>query len=323
MKKLLAIISVVAMTVCMLTGCRKEETTVNIGMLKGPTGIGAIQIMSEAEAGNYEGYNCTLTPDVTDIVAKLTNGDLDIGALPTNTAVNLYNKTNGDIQMIDINCLGVLYILENGDSIHTPADLRGRTIYVNGQGSNPEYVINYIIRKAGLEPGVDVDIQFKDASEIATMMISGEADLCMLPVPAVTTILMKNPDVRKALDVTEEYAAAADDGSQLTMGCIVARKDFLEKHPEEIALFIKRFRESSGYVLENRAEAAQLVAQYEITGSAEIAEAAIPDCGIVSIEGDDMRPAIEGYLRVLFEASPESLGGAMPGDDFYYTPNSN
>ena len=311
------------MTVCMLTGCRKEETTVNIGMLKGPTGIGAIQIMSEAEAGNYEGYNCTLTPDVTDIVAKLTNGDLDIGALPTNTAVNLYNKTNGDIQMIDINCLGVLYILENGDSIHTPADLRGRTIYVNGQGSNPEYVINYIIRKAGLEPGVDVDIQFKDASEIATMMISGEADLCMLPVPAVTTILMKNPDVRKALDVTEEYAAAADDGSQLTMGCIVARKDFLEKHPEEIALFIKRFRESSGYVLENRAEAAQLVAQYEITGSAEIAEAAIPDCGIVSIEGDDMRPAIEGYLRVLFEASPESLGGAMPGDDFYYTPNSN
>lgn len=323
MKKLLAIISVVAMTVCMLTGCRKEETTVNIGMLKGPTGIGAIQIMSEAEAGNYEGYNCTLTPDVTDIVAKLTNGDLDIGALPTNTAVNLYNKTNGDIQMIDINCLGVLYILENGDSIHSPADLKGRTIYVNGQGSNPEYVINYIIRKAGLEPGVDVDIQFKDASEIATMMISGDADLCMLPVPAVTTILMKNPDVRKALDVTEEYAAAADDGSQLTMGCIVARKDFIEKHPEEIALFIKRFRESSGYVLENRAEAAQLVAQYEITGSAEIAEAAIPDCGIVSIEGDDMRPAIEGYLRVLFEASPESLGGAMPGDDFYYTPNSN
>lgn len=323
MKKLLAIISVVAMTVCMLTGCRKEETTVNIGMLKGPTGIGAIQIMSEAEAGNYEGYNCTLTPDVTDIVAKLTNGDLDIGALPTNTAVNLYNKTNGDIQMIDINCLGVLYILENGDSIHSPADLKGRTIYVNGQGSNPEYVINYIIRKAGLEPGVDVDIQFKDASEIATMMISGDADLCMLPVPAVTTILMKNPDVRKALDVTEEYAAAADDGSQLTMGCIVARKDFLEKHPEEIALFIKRFRESSGYVLENRAEAAQLVAQYEITGSAEIAEAAIPDCGIVSIEGDDMRPAIEGYLRVLFEASPESLGGAMPGDDFYYIPNSN
>lgn len=311
------------MTVCMLTGCRKEETTVNIGMLKGPTGIGAIQIMSEAEAGNYEGYNCTLTPDVTDIVAKLTNGDLDIGALPTNTAVNLYNKTNGDIQMIDINCLGVLYILENGDSIHSPADLKGRTIYVNGQGSNPEYVINYIIRKAGLEPGVDVDIQFKDASEIATMMISGDADLCMLPVPAVTTILMKNPDVRKALDVTEEYAAAADDGSQLTMGCIVARKDFIEKHPEEIALFIKRFRESSGYVLENRAEAAQLVAQYEITGSAEIAEAAIPDCGIVSIEGDDMRPAIEGYLRVLFEASPESLGGAMPGDDFYYTPNSN
>lgn len=311
------------MTVCMLTGCRKEETTVNIGMLKGPTGIGAIQIMSEAEAGNYEGYNCTLTPDVTDIVAKLTNGDLDIGALPTNTAVNLYNKTNSDIQMIDINCLGVLYILENGDSIHTPADLRGRTIYVNGQGSNPEYVINYIIRKAGLEPGVDVNIQFKDASEIATMMISGDADLCMLPVPAVTTILMKNPDVRKALDVTEEYAAAADDGSQLTMGCIVARKDFLEKHPEEIALFIKRFRESSGYVLENRAEAAQLVAQYEITGSAEIAEAAIPDCGIVSIEGDDMRPAIEGYLRVLFEASPESLGGAMPGDDFYYISNSN
>lgn len=317
MKRILAVLTAAVLAASTLAGCGKTKTEVNVGVLKGPTGIGAIQIMSESDSGNYEGYNFTLTPDVTDIVARLTNKDLDIGALPTNVAANLYNKTNGEVEIIAINCLSVLYILENGNSINSVADLKGRTILVNGQGANPEYTLNYILRGAGLEPGVDVDVQFGDPAEISAKMISGEADLCMLPVPSVTTILMKNPDVRKALDVSDEYEAVAGDESKLTMGCLVARKEFVENHPKETEEFIERYRKSIDFVLANPSEAGELVAQYEITGSAQIAEAAIPDCGIVCITGDDIRPTLEGYLQVLFNAAPESIGGAMPGEDFY------
>lgn len=318
MKKSFITVLLVVMAVLCFTACTKQdESEVNVGVLKGPTGIGAVNIMSKSDKNEYEHYHFTLTPDVNDIVAQLTNGDLDIGALPTNTAANLYNKLSGDVELIALNCTGVLYIMENGNSVNSVSDLKGKTIYVNGQGSNPEYVLNFLLKKNGLEPGIDVDVQFRDASEISAMMISGEAMLCMLPVPAVTTICVKNPDVRKALDITEEYAAAANDGSSLTMGCLVARKDFVSENPEAVELFLDRYRDSIEFVLNDTENAAELVAEYEITGNADIARRAIPDCGIVCITGGDIRPTLEGYLQVLYDAAPASIGGKMPGDDFY------
>ncbi|MCQ2537019.1 MAG: ABC transporter substrate-binding protein [Lachnospiraceae bacterium] len=319
LKRVLAALVTAAVIITCMAGCgKKEEANVNIGVLKGPTGMGAISLMDEANNGVYEKYNFTLTPDVSDIVARLTNGDLDIGALPTNTAVNLYNKTNGDVQLIAINCTGVLYILENGNSINSVKDLKGKTLLCNGQGSNPEYVINFLLKQNGLEPGVDVDIQFKEASEITQLMVSGQADCCMLPVPAVTTICIKNKDVRKALNVTDEWSKAATDGSQLTMGCLVATKKFITEHPADVKLFVERYEKSIQAVLADVDAAAELVAKYEITGSAAIAKNAIPDAGIVCITGKDMKPAINGYYQVLFDANPASLGGKMPADDFYY-----
>ncbi len=318
-KKIVTLALVAALTVASLAGCgKKEEAEVRVGVLKGPTGIGAVEIMDKSENNEYEKYSFTLTPDVQDIVARLTNGDLDIGALPTNVAANLYNKTNGDIEIIALNCLGVLYILENGDSIKSVADLKGKTIVTTGQGSNPEYVLNFILRKNGLEPGKDVTIEFKESSDVVTTMVSGKADVCMLPVPAATTVLAKNKDVREALDVTAEYDKVATDGSTLTMGCLVARKSFIEDHPDDIKLFLDRYAKSIEHVLSDVDASAELVAKYEIVGAAAIAKQAIPKCGIVCITGKDIQPAIEGYYQVLFDAAPASIGGKMPAKDFYY-----
>ncbi|MCQ2497138.1 MAG: ABC transporter substrate-binding protein [Lachnospiraceae bacterium] len=320
LKKIVSMMVMLAMLLSVLTACSKAgKTDVNVGVLKGPTGIGAVSIMDKSDKGEYDKYHFTLSAEAPDIVAKLSNGDLDIGALPTNVALNLYNKTNGGVKMIAINCLGVLYILENGNSVNSLADLKGRTIYMNGQGSNPEFVMNYLLRQAGLEPGEDVDVQFKDPSEISAMMISGEADLCMLPVPAATAILMKNPDVRKAVDMTKAYDEAANNGSKLTMGCLVATQKFIDEHEAEIELFLERYQKSIEFVTGSIDEAAALVAQYEITGNDKIAKNAIPDCSIVCITGKDMKPAIEGYYKVLFDADAKSVGGSMPGDDFYYS----
>lgn len=319
MKKLVGMLLMVVLLGTMLLGCsQKDEDAVRVGVLKGPTGVGAILIMDKAESGEYDKYSFTLSADPTDIVARLTNGDLDIGALPTNTAANLYNKTNGDIQMIAINCTSVLYILENGNSIQSVQDLKGKTVYVNGQGANPEYVLNFVLRANGLEPGKDVDVQFKEASEISAMMISEKAEICMLPVPAATTVTMKNDKVRMALNMGEEYAKAANDGSELTMGCLVATKSFLSEHPEAVRIFLERYEKSIEEVSGDVKAAAELVAKYEITGNAAIAEKAIPDCGIVCITGKDMKEKLSGYYQVLYDANPASIGGNIPKDEFYY-----
>ena len=303
----------------------EDTTEINVGVLKGPTGMGAIKLMDDAETGVFENYHFTLTPEVTDIVARLSNGSLDIGALPTNVASNLYNKTNGGVKIIALNCLGVLYIARNKNSaaVESVEDLRGRTIYCNGQGNNPEYVINYILRQNGLEPGVDVELVFGEASEISAKMIAGEIDLCMLPIPAVTTVLVKNQDVEIALDLTEEYDAAANNGSTLTMGSLVVRTQFLEEHPEAVDNFLKNYAKTVEEVVSDYDMASELIAKYEIVGSAAIAKKALPDAGIVCITGSEIRSRIEAYYQVLFDANPASIGGAMPGDDFYYEGEEN
>lgn len=319
-KKIFVILSAFVIAATALYGCSEKvgKMEIKIGVLNGPTGIGAVSIMDKADNGEYPKYKFTLSPEVSDIVARLSNGDLQIGALPTNVAANLYNKTNGGVKIIAVNCLSVLYVIENGNDIKTPGDMKGKTVYVNGQGANPEFMLNYILRNAGLEPGEDVNIIFADPTEISAKMVSGEASLALLPVPAATAVMMKNPDVRVALDMGEEYKKASGDESELTMGCLVARKDFADENPDEIELFLDRYRKSIDFTNESVEDAAKLVAKYGITGNEKIAEKAIPEAAVVCITGNEVRKSLEGYLKVLYEADPKSVGGALPADDFYY-----
>ncbi len=262
-------------------------------------------------------YSFSTAAAPTDITSRLISGELDMAALPTNVAASLYAKTNGNVQIVSLNTLGVLYILENGSTIKSVTDLRGKTVYATGQGSNPEYALNYILRKNGLEPNKDVKIEYMDSAELTTRTAAGSAGICMLPVPNVTTVLMKNKNVKIALDLTEEWNKVSG-GSDLTMGCIVVRKNAGLK-AAAISDFLKEYKSSIDYVSKNIPEASKLVAKFEITGTAEIAAAAIPDCNLVCITGrDEIKKAIEGYYRVLFEADPSSIGGSMPNDEFYY-----
>ncbi|MGE4483741.1 MAG: ABC transporter substrate-binding protein [Oscillospiraceae bacterium] len=294
--------------------------SLNVGFLKGPTGIGAAYFMDQANSGVYPiAYNFTMESDPTNIVSALVSGSLDIAAVPTNVAAALYNKTGGNVKIAAINTLGVLYILEKGDSIKSVSDLAGKTIYATGQGSNPEYVLNYILTKNGLEPGKDVTIEYMASDELTTQMAAGNLDICMLPVPAVTTVLMKNTEVRKALDLTDEWDAISADGSVLTQGCIVFRSDKVDE--AALNAFLDEYEESINYTNDaaNLDAAAALAVKFEIVGSEAIAKAAIPDCNIVFVSGaETMKSYLAEYFNVLLAAAPNSIGGSLPGDDFYY-----
>jgi len=293
------------------------SSEVRIGVLKGPTGIGASYLLSQNEEGTtLNRYSVTVLAEATDMIAQVAAGQLDIAAIPTNAAASLYNKTSGGVRLVALNTAGVLYILEKGDTVKSVSDLKGRTIYAVGQGSNPEYVLRYILSGNGIDPDKDVEIVFLDSAELTTRAATGDIDVCMLPVPAVTTVLIKNPDMRIALDMTEQWDALGT-GSILTMGCVVVRSDFLKENALAVKLFLSDYEKSIEYVKTNVKEAGEMCAKYEIVPSAAVATKAIPDCNLIFISGDEIRPAIEGYLKVLFEANPKSIGGKMPGDDFY------
>ena len=295
-----------------------ERTEVRLAMLNGPTGMGAAKLISDNLAGETRNdYQVEVASQPTDLTAKLGKGEVDIAALPTNVAANLYQKT-GNIQMLALNTLGVLYILENGDTVHSMADLAGKTLYATGQGANPEYVLRYLLEQNGLDPESDVNIVWKTSEEVQTLMASGEAELAMLPVPAATAVTMQNPDVRLALDFNDAWEESGAGGT-FTMGCVVARKDFIEEHPQAVEDFLTEYAESIAFIAEGSDEAAQMVVDAGIVPKLPIAKAAIPQANLVCITGSDMLD-INSYYEVLFRADPASIGGGIPDDGFFYLP---
>lgn len=338
-KRLLAL----ALSLTLLAACGSNQTTptpsptaeatpevtaapagedVSVAVLKGPTGLGAAELMAENDAGeSVNHYTFSVLAEPTEAVAGLSRDEepFDIAAVPTNLASALYHKTDGGVQLLALNTLGVLYLLEKGDTVHSMADLAGKTIYATGQGANPEYVLNYLLRQNGLEPGQDVTVEWKASDELTTLMASGEIDLCMLPVPAATSVLMQNADVRTALSLNDEWENSGAQGV-LTMGCVVARTAFVEEHPEAVKTFLEEYGASIGYMSDaaNLDDAAALAETYGIVPKAAVAKKALPDANLCFLTGDDMVAGIQGYYEVLYAADPTSIGGSIPDGAFYY-----
>jgi len=288
-------------------------------VMSGPTGVGAAKLMADHDAreGTPVVESASVVADNQHINNALINKDADIAAIATNAAAALYAKTNGLVQVMAVNTLGVLYILEKGDSVSSLADLRGKTVYATGQGANPEYVLNHLLKENDVDPA-DVDIQWMTAQEVTAKMATGESGICMLPVPAATALMIKDSGVRQAISLSEAWDRL--DVGALPQGCIVVRTAFLQEHPEAVANFLTAYEASISYMKDeaNRDQAAELVAQYGITPNAAIARQAIPQCNLTFLQGEEMRDTLEEYYRVLFQADPAAIGGSMPYDSFYY-----
>ena len=335
MKKLSAILMACAMAVSMLTGCgnsnesqdntkKTEPVEVNVTALKGPTAMGMVSLMDDVDNGKVdsENYKFTIAASIDEVTPAISQGETDIAAVPANVASVLYNKLEGGVQVLAVNTLGVLYIVENGDTVQSAADLKGKTIYASGKGATPEYALNYILQQNGLDPAADVTIEWKsEHSECVAALAQGPSGIAMLPQPFVTTAQMKNPDLRVALDLTEEWDKVQEDAQEpgaLLTGVVVVRTEFAKENPEAVSDFLERYKASVDFVNENVDEAAQLVGQYDIV-TAEVAQTAIPECNIVCITGDEMQEKLSGYLSALNDQNPEAVGGKLPDDDFYYT----
>lgn len=293
-----------------------DNTEIKIVALKGPTAMGLTKLMDDSE-NDGSGYSFEIKAAPDEISAMVASGAADIFCVPANLASILCNKTDGKVQVIAINTLGVLYICENGSSVSSVADLRGKTIYSAGQGSTPEYALNFILRSNGLEPGEDVNIEWKNEhAECLQAMLSGENCVAMLPEPFVTTAKSKSDTVNVVLDLNKEWDDLEVDSSLIT-GAAIVRTEFAQQNPKAVNSFLSNYVKSVDFVNNNIDEAAALIEKYDIV-TAEVAKKAIPNCNIVCIYGAAMKEKLSGYLQVLFDNDPTAVGGALPGDSFYY-----
>ena len=292
--------------------------SVRIAGLKGPTTMGLVNLLPMQEDGTANlSYDLQLYGAADEIVPLLTKGELDMAAIPANLAATLYQKTEGAIQVMAVNTLGVLYVVEKGDTIQSVADLKGRTILSTGKGTTPEYVLRYILAQNGIDPDNDVTIEFySEATEVtAQMAVAGDA-IAVLPQPYVTSASMQDDTLRVALDLTAEWEKVCD--TQLITGVTVVRTAYAEEHPDVVAAFLKDYAASVDAANTDLDGTAALCEEQGVVAKAAIAKAALPECNIVCITGEDMKADVAGYAQVLYDADPASVGGTMPDDGFYY-----
>ncbi len=324
LKKIISMAIAVILSCTALVSCSggsdnaKLERDIKVYALKGPTGMGMAKLMSDSDAGTTTNkYDFTIASAPDEVTAEIIKGNYDIAALPTNLASVLYNKTEGKIRVAAVNTLGVLYVLENGDTVNSLEDLNGKELYATGQGSTPEYILRYVLETNGIDCNVTY---LAEHSELAAQMISGDVSLGMLPVPNATTVLAQS-DARTAIDLTAEWEKAAEkngDSSALYMGCVIVNPDFIEESPEAVDAFLEEYAASVKYVNENIDDASAMIESYGIVPKAAIAKKAIPDAHMVCITGDKMKTGLSGFYNVLFGFDPKSVGGAVPADDIYY-----
>lgn len=338
-KKSLAFLMALAMCLSLLAACgnqgasssaasgagssapAEEPTTLAVAALKGPTAMGLVKLMSDTDASTADPkpYEFTLAASPDEITPKLLkeDGGLDMACIPANLAAVLYQKTQGQIVTLAVNALGVLYIVENGNAVQSIADLKGKTIVAAGKGATPEYALRYLLRENGIDPDKDITIDWKsEHSECVSALATGAATIALLPQPFVTVAQSKIADLRVALDLTQEWDKL-NNGSALLTGVVVARKSVVEEHPGAVAQFLADYAASVDWVNANTADAATLIGSYDIVDAA-VAQKALPYCNIVCLTSADMKAKLSGYLKVLYDQEPASVGGSLPGDDFYY-----
>lgn len=301
----------------------EEKADIRVIAISGPTGMGMVKLMKENEAGNAaNNYTFSLTSTPSDVVGKITSEEVDIAAIPANLAATLYAKTQGKIQILAINTLSNLYIVQTGEEITSIKDLEGKSIAVSGQGSTPEYVLNYILAANDLEGKVTVNF-YSEHSEVVSKLAAKEETIALLPQPFVSVAQGKLETLNIAInmeDAWEEACKVTGSTGDIVMGCVVARSEFVEEHKEAIDAFLAEYLDSVGYVSTNTEEAAKLVVEYGIMADETLAATALPSCGIAFISGTTMRDSLKPFLEILFDANPAAVGGALPDDNFYYLP---
>ena len=316
MKRIVTMITAAVMlfSLAAFAACSKkqDDTEIRIAALKGPTGMGMVKL---ADKQNYPNYTVSIEASPDALNPRIISGEVDVAAVPVNLASVLYNKLDGDISVLAVSTLGVLYVVEAGSEVNSVADLAGKTVYATGLGATPEYILNYLLDKNGVAGSVEVNYVGEHAA-LATMLADGSAEIGMLPEPNVTSTLAGNDNLRIALNLTEEWNKVCS--TELVQGVVIARKSFVNEHPEAIEQFLREYEKSSAFVNENIDEAAKLIVDVGILGNVEIAKKAIPNCNISFSKGEAMHKAVEGMLAVLFEANPKSIGGKLPDKDFYY-----
>ena len=297
-----------------------QAVTVRVGSLKGATSMGLVSMMDQAaQSKTGNNYEFTMVTAADELTAMIASKNVDIALVPANVAAILYNKTQGGISVIDINTLGVLYMVSGNSQITDIASLKGKTVYLTGKGTTPDYVLQYLLEQNGLTTA-DVTLEYKsEPTEVVSILAADPNAIGLLPQPFSTVACLQNQSLKEVIDLNAAWKQVqGETGGDMVTGVTIVRKEFLAEHEDAVTTFLAEHKASVLFAGSNTEQAAALVVKAGIIEKEPVAAKAIPKCNIVYIDGAEMKQSLAGYLEVLSEQNAETIGQKLPADDFYY-----
>jgi NitT/TauT family transport system substrate-binding protein len=294
-----------------------DQVIVDMAVMQGPSGFGTIGLnRNEGRLDDQTRIDLSVYPSPNEVIARLANGELDIAALPTNVAANLYAK-GVPVKTAAVVGEGMLLFLTTDKTITELSDLQNRKISIPGSGSTPDQMTKILVSALGFDYESDVQLDYSIASpaQLAQMMIAGKLDLAVLPEPFVTMVLNANDQTVPLLDVQILWSALTGTGNY-PMTVIVVSDGFIAEHSDRLPLVMGAIKDSVEWVNANPGDAGVMIEEAGIMKAA-MATPAIPRCNLVFRTATEGYDAMDTYLKVLHGFDYASVGGSVPDESFY------
>lgn len=294
----------------------EEGVVTHVAALKGPTSMGLVQLIKDNEGVEGAPYEFAMYTAGDEVVPLIAKGEVDIALIPTNLAAALYQKTEGGVQVLNVNAGNVLYAVSHDEALTTLEGLKGKTVYMTGKGTTPEWTLRYLLGKNDIVED-DLTIEFKsEATEVVSALSEDVEAVGILPQPFATVAMMQDQEMSVNFSLDDAWREINSEG--IATGVTIVRKAFAEEHPAAVAQFLIDHQQSVQAVSENPEEAGQLIEEYGIV-KAGVAAQVIANFNPLSAEtGETMKTWVSSYLEALYEVDPAAVGGTLPDEGFYY-----
>lgn len=243
---LLCCILILSMVVT-LPGCQKEEKLTKVNLTEVAHSIFYAPMYVAFENGYFEdeGLDVSLTNGLgaDKTMTALLSGECDIGFMGSEASIYVYNEgaSNYVVNFAQLTQRAGNFLVARDSSSFSWEQLKGKTILGGRQGGMPEMVLEYVLKKKGIDPDNDLTIiKNIDFGMTAEAFASGKGDYTVEFEPAAYSLEKENKGT--------VVASIGVESGNVPYTAFMAKQSYFETHGDTIQSFTNALQKGMTYV---------------------------------------------------------------------------
>lgn len=327
MKKIFTVLMSLLITSSLVIGCsstNEEEnvtkpTTVSVGA---PDGLPAIAIakLSQENPEVKDGYEVNYTLEATSdaLSTDVMKEGLDIAIVPSNMASIAYNKTE-NYQIAGTVGIGSFYLVSSDEDVNgINSSLEGKEVGNIGKGLTPDITVQALLKEQKVDTSAITFNYSNEASDLVSLLATKKLTTGIVPEPALSGLLTKNPDLKVICGVNDTWKEVFENENGYPQSTLIIKSSFAKENPEFVENFINKLDENIKWTNENPKEAGEFAAKFGVNVKPELLVKAIDRTNLEFISIDNCKDEYTDYYNSLFTFNPKVLGGKVADENIYY-----